>query len=1047
MSDDSDDWAAWLKTQSPIWKRLIAEGRLGSVLQTIEGLPPELDAEKPFLRIQMLHMAGLYGEALAAIKTVTIDEDPNPGALIKLSRIAVDGGGHEVAAQMLSKLIPLLSSQQDLEEAVIAADDVGDQQLQDIFVRSLTAQFPRSAILARMKARRAAAMRDYAGAAQTLEGVGESASLTSLYRSFATYTISGDIDYAALAEKNRHSPYWDGVGARLLVEEAKERRELRRAIPVVLSVSEGSKRVSLLLAILAASFLERGEERLDDDEQLSLIRHVVNYLADHPEQAEVRIRLMRILSPETSGTFGLPLIAFLVFTLAQELRVVSGPNYLYGTGAAADFLNTHMDLVRSIFRWLHDHAPIHLGRTTVPKELLTADADELAGGALRAIAFLGRELKADGDVETLRNLLALIVGISTHTQKKNFDLKAMRLVGGALANAGLAQSGRDIAETALDIAGTSERRRAMAWSAMADVYNRTGSHLESLIALACSFAASRDLDGEELWHGLDSSIRLFRDLHLFSFAKGLHQHATTVLSRIDFWASNEHRHQLLSLQIDTLEYLSSTNPLPTELEQLLARAQSMATRVMEMNDDAVPIGFVLSQLVQKASAANLVFDKSIFSAISERTGAFGDVIKTVSKAVPTASEVLAFHRRMESPRFAEDVALDQRQVGLVARRLLVGDNPEVATLAIELLADRSIAQPGQTSTARPLAPLADEGAPAAFARVLSKELAILMAAFDPSDRLISVAAINGNLGAIRREPHDSFSAEHFREWTKEFPYRYGIDATINLFHLSTEQLKVQDLPEGAVVLIAEPTLQQMPPNLFRVGEIFAGYARPMAAAPSLSWLAAARASGEPVMSRLCAWIPVEQQDTGTLGMLADRLRPTFEEYRIELDTSAQLPRSMTRSGVAIVAAHGSVGPDAEFFSYVSDEAMLRADSLDFTNSLSQVNVVILFVCSGGRLDRHPSADTTVGLAHQLLYRGSSTVIASPWPLDSRVTYHWLPEFLRSWKSGNPIVKANFDANLTVGRQLGTDPAKSLAMTVYGDPLIKFPPADGRSESR
>jgi hypothetical protein len=102
--------------------------------------------------------------------------------------------------------------------------------------------------------------------------------------------------------------------------------------------------------------------------------------------------------------------------------------------------------------------------------------------------------------------------------------------------------------------------------------------------------------------------------------------------------------------------------------------------------------------------------------------------------------------------------------------------------------------------------------------------------------------------------------------------------------------------------------------------------------------------------------------------------------------------------------------------------------------LRNIGIIILFVCRGGRADNHRSANATVGLARQLLDRGSPVVIASPWPLDARVPYHWLPEFLSAWIHGNPVIEANFKANRKVALALGDDPAYCLAMSVYGDPL-------------
>ena len=96
--------------------------------------------------------------------------------------------------------------------------------------------------------------------------------------------------------------------------------------------------------------------------------------------------------------------------------------------------------------------------------------------------------------------------------------------------------------------------------------------------------------------------------------------------------------------------------------------------------------------------------------------------------------------------------------------------------------------------------------------------------------------------------------------------------------------------------------------------------------------------------------------------------------------------------------------------------------------------MVLFICSGGRLDSHPVAETTVGLVRQLFDQGCATVIASPWPLDSRVPSHWLPTFLKRWDAGDSAIEAAFAANQNVTKEMGDSPAKSLAMNVFGDAL-------------
>ena len=106
------------------------------------------------------------------------------------------------------------------------------------------------------------------------------------------------------------------------------------------------------------------------------------------------------------------------------------------------------------------------------------------------------------------------------------------------------------------------------------------------------------------------------------------------------------------------------------------------------------------------------------------------------------------------------------------------------------------------------------------------------------------------------------------------------------------------------------------------------------------------------------------------------------------------------------------------------------------SSLRSAELAILFVCSGGRFDRPPFANTTVGLARDLLDRGCRTVIASPWSLDSRVPPYWLPRFLDLWEAGASAIEANFQANKAVEHAMGDAPARCLAMSALGDPLLK-----------
>jgi CHAT domain-containing protein len=100
-----------------------------------------------------------------------------------------------------------------------------------------------------------------------------------------------------------------------------------------------------------------------------------------------------------------------------------------------------------------------------------------------------------------------------------------------------------------------------------------------------------------------------------------------------------------------------------------------------------------------------------------------------------------------------------------------------------------------------------------------------------------------------------------------------------------------------------------------------------------------------------------------------------------------------------------------------------------------VGVAILFVCSGGRLDKHPSSDATIGLAREILDQGAQAVVAPPWPLESLVPPRWLPPFLSHWDAGATVAMAVHSANLCLYSR-DSDPSVGVAMTVFGNPEVK-----------
>ena len=395
--------------------------------------------------------------------------------------------------------------------------------------------------------------------------------------------------------------------------------------------------------------------------------------------------------------------------------------------------------------------------------------------------------------------------------------------------------------------------------------------------------------------------------------------------------------------------------------------------------------------------------------------------------------------------YSDDAGYDRTRIATLARRVLSNAettrNPPAAAFTLEQLSDQGVGLPGSDAAPAPPDALCRvESAARTICDISDSGINVVQAAFDRDGTLVRTSTVNGLIQSPVREPAELFSLDQLRAWSRRYPYAYALDDQ-NVFYTTTDRLRFSDLPTGPTVLIPDTELQAFPPNLLFVNGEFAGRAQPMSSAPSVAWLSAARPKGLIGDGRICAWIPTDPDNTAmtTLSIMAHRLAPTFEKHGIAVDHAGALPASLAGASVALIAAHGGVHPEGRYFQVVADEDGFRATAVDLAHALRKVGLVILFVCSGGRSDKHPAADTTIGLARQVLDRGSCAVIGSPWPLNSAVPVHWLPEFLSHWTNGETLVEANFKANRAVDAALSLNPADSLAMTVFGNPLLRFTP--------
>ena len=226
-------------------------------------------------------------------------------------------------------------------------------------------------------------------------------------------------------------------------------------------------------------------------------------------------------------------------------------------------------------------------------------------------------------------------------------------------------------------------------------------------------------------------------------------------------------------------------------------------------------------------------------------------------------------------------------------------------------------------------------------------------------------------------------------------------------------------------------------NLVLINEEFAGRSCAIGYVPSLTWLEAVRRQSRIADPRRVTWISgATGQGKEVLGQIFARTEESLQDHGFEIDRSHSLPASLKGAKMAVVAAHGDVSSDGKYFHRVSDEGTLIISPTKLARALEGTELAIVFICNGGRTDRHPLDNTAVGLPKYLLSVGCRTVIASPWPLSALPTGPWLESFLQSWDAGLSALDATFEANHAVDRIYGSVPQYSWAMTVHGDVSLK-----------
>jgi hypothetical protein len=799
------------------------------------------------------------------------------------------------------------------------------------------------------------------------------------------------------------------------------------------------------------------KEELSGDEREYYRDHlqsVINFSAHHSGDTSIRKGLSKLLSVESCGDLGIPLIALTMLDLARKGVRFSGPGE-ERSEIVFDDVDTSsnpneeaiLEVAKRALNWLNEEHAAELGVTVLPVELVGDNPDYIVKYISHKILPISSQHGEDVDFTFIESMVVLVCAMCPHASKnRNEDIWAMRILASHYAIAGQFQRAREIAEQVLLVGQVGAVRQRLAWLAFSDVHNRCRNQVEALIGLACALATDAPLEKADLYQEVNVAVRIFRDLGLVDLARKFLPALKQLLSDCGLDAETDPNIVFTEL---TLRSIEIENTDVDKIKQFLSEITELCGSVMNNRIELVSNTLLLGQVVRKAHNAGIQIPSKTSALLKQMMSQLGEqgteLVESLSSTAPSASLVTSMFNKVQRSVYAADAGADYLIVGLAARRLLNGRSHELSAisdnaLAVEILVDQTVQLPE-------FPPDMKIDWPVRYAQELNKEgLEVLFLALDDTNELVVTLIKGGQIFSIE-QPHYPQSFKHrMMAWLEEYPRQYGYVYPAydnNDFFTTMEKLDVRLIASESLLVVAEPFLQQLAFNLVLVesentgSTNFLGVKSAVGMVPSLTWLSRIRANPRSSRDEYKAWISAEEysEESGSLDIVLSRLEGTFEDFGFKVDTNSRLPRNISDAHLAVITAHGGLTTDGRYIHSIRDEGDLVEAPSALAQALAGVDVVILFVCSGGRLDKHPLTNRTVGLPKQLIDLGCKAVIASPWSLDVKVTYRWLEPFLRGWEAGLTTLSATKEANEAVVLSLGDNPQYSLAMSVYGDILL------------
>ncbi len=1053
LRDDTQDE---VMSQLARWAAMAVSGRGAEALAQLEAKKlPELTKKQA--RMQIHSSSGDHERAAELIRELLQQMTVTAGAAVQWADICLKGDDRRTAAQLIAANLEALTDERDLQEALRISTQTQDSALVDRAWNRLQGLFPASSALqfdAEARLLQICALAHTPQQALAISQIGFAAHHVHLV---GQLDIAGQLDYMPLLEHvQQQYPEHRELALMCFASHAEAVDDVSSAWGLVSELIPQT-RFSMAAARLAlrtmSKLLLSGLVRPEDSDMYRIpLEAVLAHLSEHPQDGETRGRLLNTLEVERSGNVGFPLLVALALNMLRQ-EEAPGPEPA-----------KHPVAEPQEFREFLARVGVFTGRNGVIDARKPLPADVVgpnAAGLTRLLQeSLEQEMLEKRSSSALRDLdfqAGLLPCVARLVPGETGDIHALRALAGRYSLLGENQRARDLAEAILQAAGDSPARKRMAWGAYADIYLRSASVSDALVGIICAGATQAQLSPSNLAYEVYTQFRAIRDTGLVDQASSLLQRYRKLLAASG--TSEIQRNRLGVIEL-TLRLKQSSRKDVTALLSMLEQAHALLEQALKLEDELFAAAFLFAQLTALVELAGQYIPADSDS-LKEKALAACDVetatyLRTVSNARPALNDLVDLHNRVSGARYSSDAPSDATALQIGAHRLLRPANPELAVatvfLGCEVLADRGV------RPASPAAPLTATW-PLQYAQGLAAQesLTVLMLALDDEGEIVTAWTESGSAQVVRPTATQPSARERLRTWAQTYPYRYGNispgkqefdersqtqkEVTDAEFYASIRPLNIPMPASSRVLVVAEPELAQVTLNLILKDKEFAGYSTAMAMVPSLSWLASTRQRPAGGDGRRLAWLSggANNDPRDAMGQVFDRTQSALQQHGIVLNANTQLPNDFEGAQMVIVTAHGQLGTDGRFIHRVVDEGRLKESPVDLANALAGVELVILFVCSGGRVDKHPTVSTTVGLPKMLLSSKCRTVIASPWPLESLVPGWWLPAFLDAWAAGATAMDACHAANIQVNSMHAYQPQRSLAMMVYGDPLLQSSP--------